>query len=414
MSPDEVKSLGVLGKAWRVLPFLLTMLLVLPGRTSGVGGVGSGGKGGLDEWGDLAEALDGGRTAILAYAMAEDRPWLFLVSASTRGRLPVVRVIPLATTRRELAPRIAEFQRLVAERRPEYEAEARRLYDLLVRPAVAELRGPGTLCIVPDGILWEVPFQALLSPAGRHLLEDYAIYYAPSLTTLREIARRAPSRRDPPSLLALGNPSPSGGLLARLRETRRGERFAPLPEAELEVRLIAGLYGADRSRMLLREEASERAFKTLARGRQTLHFATHGVLDNRQPLFSYLLLADPQEQPDEDGVLEAREIMQLRLDADLVVLSACETARGKVGAGEGVVGMTWAFLMAGCRTVVVSQWKVDSTRTAELMVQFFQFLKEAPRTRAEALRLAALRLIRDSGARHPYYWAGFIVAGSDR
>lgn len=408
MSPDEVKSLGILGKAWRVLPFLLTMLLVLPGRTSG----GGGGKGNLDEWSNLSEALDGGRTAILAYAMAEDRPLLFLVTASTRGRAPVVRAIPLEATARDLAPRIAELRRLVTERRPDYQAEARRLYDLLIHPAAAELRGPGTLCIVPDGILWEVPFQALLSPAGRHLLEDYAIYYAPSLATLREIKRRASSRRDSPTLLALGNPSPSGGLLARLRETRRGERFAPLPEAELEVRLIAGLYGADRSRTLLREEASEQAFKTLARGRQTLHFATHGVLDNRHPLFSYLLLADPEDQPGEDGVLEAREILQLRLDADLAVLSACETARGKVGAGEGVIGMTWAFLMAGCRTVVVSQWKVDSVKTAELMVEFFQFLKSG--NKAQALRQSALRMVGDPRTRHPYYWAGFIVAGSDR
>ena len=130
------------------------------------------------------------------------------------------------------------------------------------------------------------------------------------------------------------------------------------------------------------------------------------------------MLANSGESDKEDGLLEAREIMNLNLRADLVVLSACETARGRIGAGEGVIGMSWAFFVAGSRTTVVSQWEVDSASTAELMVGFFQRLKGATgksgTTKSTALRLAALKLMKNPRYQHPYYWAGFVVVGNDR
>jgi CHAT domain-containing protein len=181
---------------------------------------------------------------------------------------------------------------------------------------------------------------------------------------------------------------------------------------------VARIYGADRSRVFVGREAEERQFKLLASNYSAIHFATHGVLDNRQPLYSYLLLANSGGSDKEDGLLEAREIMNLNLRADLVVLSACETARGRIGAGEGVIGMSWAFFVAGCRTTVVSQWEVDSASTAELMVGFFQRLKGADgrngTTKSIALRLAALKLMKNPRYQHPYYWAGFVVVGNDR
>src|SRR5262249_39301301 len=106
----------------------------------------------------------------------------------------------------------------------------------------------------------------------------------------------------------------------------------------------------------------------------------------------------------------------LDLNADLVVLSACETARGRVGKGEGIIGMNWALFVAGCLTTVVSQWKVASASTAELMFDFHRHLKSSgahgrAMTKAEALRQAALALMRDGKHRHPFYWAGFVVVG---
>jgi CHAT domain-containing protein len=125
-------------------------------------------------------------------------------------------------------------------------------------------------------------------------------------------------------------------------------------------------------------------------------------------------MARDENDATDDGLLEAREIMQLNLHADLVVLSACQTARGRIGAGEGMVGMSWAFFIAGVPTMAASQWKVDSASTAKLMVDFHKRLKDgAPdsQTKARALRQASLALMKDPRYRHPYFWAGFVLMG---
>ena len=143
-----------------------------------------------------------------------------------------------------------------------------------------------------------------------------------------------------------------------------------------------------------------------------LHFATHGLLDNRNPLFSYLTLAQAAGDKNEDGLLEAREIINMDLHAKLAVLSACQTARGRVGAGEGVIGMSWALFVAGVPTTVASQWNVDSASTTSLMIDFHRRLTTRPReAKAEALRQAALGLLKSERYRHPFYWAGFVMIG---
>jgi CHAT domain-containing protein len=143
-----------------------------------------------------------------------------------------------------------------------------------------------------------------------------------------------------------------------------------------------------------------------------LHFATHGLLDNRNPLFSYLTLAQTAGDKNEDGLLEAREIINMDLHAKLAVLSACQTARGRVGAGEGVIGMSWALFVAGVPTTVASQWNVDSASTTSLMIDFHRRLTTRPReAKAEALRQAALGLLKSERYRHPFYWAGFVMIG---
>ena len=157
--------------------------------------------------------------------------------------------------------------------------------------------------------------------------------------------------------------------------------------------------------------------KTEAAKYEVLHFATHGLLDNRNPMFSYLTLAQTAGDPNEDGLLEAREILNMNLHAKLAVLSACQTARGRVGAGEGVIGISWALFVAGVPTTVASQWKVDSASTTSLMIDFHRRLTMRPanaklkEAKAEALRQAALRLMRSERYRHPFYWAGFVMIG---
>jgi len=134
-------------------------------------------------------------------------------------------------------------------------------------------------------------------------------------------------------------------------------------------------------------------------------------------MYSHVLLSAGGPGSKEDGLLEAWEIMRMDLKADLAVLSACETARGRIGAGEGVIGLTWAFFVAGVPTTVVSQWKVESTSTAKLMLAFHGNLKapgsHSPSTfqKARALQRAELQLLHNPQYAHPFYWAGFVVVG---
>jgi CHAT domain-containing protein len=142
------------------------------------------------------------------------------------------------------------------------------------------------------------------------------------------------------------------------------------------------------------------------------------MLNNASPMYSHLVLAPGDKN--EDGLLEAWEIMQLDLKADLAVLSACETARGRFGAGEGMIGLTWSLFVAGVPTTVVSQWKVESASTRDLMVSFHRGLSSSPRdskakaTKTEALRRASLKLLKNPETSHPFYWAGFVLVGDGR
>jgi CHAT domain-containing protein len=265
----------------------------------------------------------------------------------------------------------------------------------------AVLNGKTDLTIVPDGMLWDLPFQALQSSAGRYLIEDAAISYAPSVTVLRETMRL---RRRPasPSLLAFGNPASTTG----------GE---PLPDAEVQVLQLGKWYGAS-SRVYVGADASEARWKAEASRHDILHLASHGVVDNRSPLYSYVALASSGPGGTDDGLVEAWEIMGLPLKANLVVLSACETARGQVSAGEGVIGLMWAVFVAGAPATLVSQWKVDSSSSTTLMVGFHKAWNggRSGVSKARALQSASLELLRARDSAHPFHWAGYILAGDPR
>jgi len=264
-----------------------------------------------------------------------------------------------------------------------------------------------------------LPFQALLDERDRYLIERSAVSYAPSLTVLREMRARSDKRRaesSPSTLLALGNPLIGQETVERAGLTMRDGKLYPLPEAEAEVRALGRLYGARRSKVYIGPQAREDRLKAEAGQARILHFATHGVLNNAAPLYSYLALA--QGDKNEDGLLEAWELMQLDLKADLAVLSACETARGRTSAGEGVIGLTWALFVAGAPATVVSQWEVESASTRDLMLGFHRQLR-APRaasklTKAESLRRAALNLMKNPETNHPFYWASFVLVGDGR
>jgi CHAT domain-containing protein len=314
----------------------------------------------------------------------------------------------LGTNREEIERVAHRFAIRLGRRDLLYAKDARLLYDALLQP-VADLiprRTPVTL--VPDGFLWNVPFDALMSPAHRFIAQTHAINYAPSVTMLDAAERNHVPPRDDHELLAVGDPLLSTSTRGKAA-TYRDLSLGALPDAAREVRKLAELYGASRSVVLTHEAAREAMVKRLAPGYRVIHLATHGIVDDESPLYSALVLARAENDP-EDGLLEMREVRELDLHADLIVLSSCDTARGTLYPGEGVVGLSWAFLLSGCPTTVVSQWKAESRSTSRLMIEFHRRLL-AGATKAAALQGAKLALMRDPRYAHPFYWAPFIVVG---
>lgn len=379
------------------------------------------------------ELLRGGRTALVEYALSDDKAYLFVITENAAGSArrtneagdATLKVYTLPASSEELGRKAAAFRRTLADHGLDYEAAARELYDLLLKPAEEQLRGVETLCVVPDGALWETPFQALRSPSNRFLIEDYAVHYAPSLGVLREMQGSKVRATPPSELLAIGAPPARGQAIAAAAAAAKSTigrvesraRRSDLPEAEREVKSLWRLYGPKRSAVYVGADARESTFKADASRYRVLHLATHGVFDDRHPMYSHLILAESGDG--EDGLLEAWEVARLDLRADLAVLSACQTARGRAGSGEGLIGMTWALFVAGCPSTVASQWKVEATSTTEFTLALHRNLAgergvtAAPKTqaKAEALRRAALQLLGRDEYRHPFYWAGFALVG---
>jgi CHAT domain-containing protein/Tfp pilus assembly protein PilF len=363
----------------------------------------------LKEAGELAKDS---KTALLEYAVADEKTYLFALTINTatpnRPQEPTLRLYELKIRRPELAEKVQRLRDRIANNDLDYAALASELYTLLVAPARQQLAGKTNLVIVPDDILWETPFQALRAADGRFLIQQASVSYAPSLTVLREISKlRKP--KSAPTLLAMGNPKLTETTVSRSKNVLMSGSFEALPEAERLVKELAQVYGVKSSKVFVGAEAREEVLKAESNKYRILQLATHGVINNASPMYSHIVLAASSEAK-EDGLLEAWEIMQMDLQADLAVLSACETARGRIGAGEGVIGLSWALFVAECPTTVVSQWKVESTSTTELMLQFHRRL-QAGMTKSEALRQAALKLMADKRLNHPFYWAGFIVVG---
>ncbi|MBC7909798.1 MAG: CHAT domain-containing protein [Pyrinomonadaceae bacterium] len=399
---------------------------------------------------ELGALVPDEKTALVEFVVGEDRTLVFVITKSDKAQPQQIKSVPelhaytLNIKRADLTKRIANFRQQLAARDLLFSVGAKELYQLLLAPAAAELQGRTRLILVPDGALWELPFQALLSPQNEYVVEWHALSYAPSLSVLGEMARRRKTRgthqADKATLLAFGNP-----VLDAVREnvgrasnnqmmaTANGRTFAALPEAERQVRALATLFGAGRSRVYTGKDALEEKLKREAGSYRIVHLATHGVLDDVSPLYSYILLNGSDNESNrpgaiktsngapaavrEDGLLEAWELMQLNLHTDLVVLSACETARGRIGHGEGMIGLSWALFVAGSPTTVASQWKVESASTTELMLSFYRHLQSASgnaskaETKAEALRQASLSLLRSQRSAHPFYWAGFVIIG---
>ncbi|HYX24744.1 MAG TPA: CHAT domain-containing protein [Thermoanaerobaculia bacterium] len=375
---------------------------------------------------DLAaarSALDPG-TVWLSYFVARDETFLFVVTPAASGEAEGLRVFRIALGEEALAAETAVLRGLILRGRDQQQVEpallvqGRKLYDLLLAPAAPWIGRAERLLISPDGPLHTLPFAALVRP-GREpewLLEWKPIHTVLSATLYAELKR---GRRARPagggSLVAFADPihpAVPGATAAPddppLRRYRAG--LPPLPGAQEEVQALAALFGPD-ARVYTGAAATKARVEHLPAPARCLHFACHALLDRRFPLDSALALAT--SSADDNGMLQAWEIFErLRIDADLVTLSACGSGLGREAGGEGLIGLTRAFQYAGARSVLASLWGVSDRSTAALMAGFYARLR-AGSPKDVALAEAQRELL---GGRfpHPYSWAAFELNGDWR
>jgi len=359
-------------------------------------------------------------TAVLEYFVGEDNRFIFVV---TREK---VLIVPLKVGSRSLFEKIREFRvravegitldRLLSKM---YENPLLELYEILIQPIERELSGKKHLVVVPHGMLHYLPFQALLSKERKYLIESFTISYLPSASVLKYA--RAKNRGNRVDLFAAGNPS---------------TELSPLPAAEVEVKEVSTIFG---KKLVL---TGRQATKSSVRGQSPKYdmvlLSTHGEMIDSDPLKSNLRFA-PLER--DDGKLTVSEIFDMEIKANLVTLSACETAlvKGEAGdfpRGDDLVGLSRAFIHAGAPSVLASLWKVSDDSTVKLMKSFYQNMKGM--SKAEALRQAQIDLMRSTvrftitragggiiqptqplseevlECSHPFFWAPFILVGDWR
>jgi CHAT domain-containing protein len=352
------------------------------------------------------------KSILFEYVVAEEQSILFVVSRKNED-IPIVRMYTIHVSRDRLSQLVQRFRKQLAEQDPGFRALSKQLYRMLIKPAEAEFtRNTDSIIVVPDRDLWELPFQALLDSQNRYLLQKGAVSYAQSMTVLHEMINLQPNQSSSTTLLAFANPQIASETSDRLKSFRSEETFYPLPEAERNVKSLATLYGSKNSLTVTGINATEEVFKKEANGFDVIHIAAHGFISDSDPMYSHLILAKGSKK--EDGLLEPWEVLDMNLNASLIVLSACETARGKVSSGEGMIGFTWAFFVAGTPSTIVSQWKVDAVSTTQLMNEFHLNWRRNGMTKAESLRRAALKVMATQEFSHPFSWAGFVLIGDPR
>src|SRR5262245_1958702 len=367
----------------------------------------------------VQQLLDPG-TSLLEYFVTDKEVFAWVVE---REKLQFQRVELPKEKLSELVKILRESIFTLGEREKFNETSAV-LHKQLIEPLLPHITGK-ELIIVPHDVLHYVPFHALVGPDGRYLIEKYPVYYLSSASLLQFVKEKRKAGGE--KVLAFGNPD-------------LGDPEKNLEYAELEAEEVKNVY--PQSTVYVKKEASEEKSKSLSPSYDILHFATHAQLNEDDPLSSAVLLAKEEK---EDGRLEVREIFGMELKANLVVLSGCDTALGKLSTGDELVGLTRAFIYAGTPSVVASLWSVDDSSTAQLMASFYRNLKTM--SKVEALRQAQLELIRGEGrsdmlarrgvggigklgetqksespsqkpisisTSHPYFWAPFVLVGDGK
>ena len=361
-------------------------------------------------------------TLLLSYSLGEERSYLWAVAADRIESFE----LPGRARVEQLARKVnEELSRFDVEGRRQEMDDAAALGRLLLGPVAGRLQGK-RLVVVPDGALEYVPFGALPSPEGPEaapLIERHEIADLPSASALA-VQRRLLERRPPAAkrLAVIADP------VFDLRDPRMAVRFAVrsgegeppaferLPASRQEAEAIAALVPRGESMLALGFDAAlPRVLGDRLSGFRIVHFATHGVIDAERPALSGLALSmvDAAGHPQE-GFLHLHDVYNLKLDADLVVLSGCRTALGKEVRGEGLIGLTRGFQYAGATRVLASLWRVEDQATAALMTRFYRALWIDKLPPAAALRQAQLGVRGQRRWRDPCFWAGFVLEGDWR
>ncbi|HRI78020.1 MAG TPA: CHAT domain-containing protein, partial [Cyclobacteriaceae bacterium] len=377
----------------------------------------------LPPWSEVKKSLDA-KTAIVSYTLTDSAKYILIGNSSKL----ILKEIPPKT---DLDKMVRGYVNQIKFQGPGVRAAAIQLTEILWTPveaALTEFGGIENVIIIPDGPLNYLPFESL--GKDHYLIEKYTIHYQLSGALLSNTAQN--KTKNKPSFIALApvfadketnfvNKSCERFVkMAHKADTTSrafsltGDYIAPLPATETEVEQINQIH-IDKgifTKYFTREAAREELIK---KGELNdfdyIHFATHGFVNAQYPELSGLLLTQDANSA-EDGILYTGEILGLNLKADLVTLSACETALGKKVAGEGVRGLTTAFLFAGAKSVVASLWKVADESTSILMIAFYTELLSG-KDKASALRAAKLTLINGGKYYHPFYWAPFVQIGGN-
>lgn len=361
--------------------------------------------------------------ALLEYSITASRAYLFVISRNGTQWLDLGSPETFKDQATDYRKATTDYDFIVNESAQAdklYRSSARALYQFLLKEAIDILPNEvERLTIIPDGAMSELSMEAFLtkdvegSPTDYaklpYLIHDFELSYAYSLTFLTQT--QSPKSRV--AKTTFGGFAPAYAItLDNEREARSDQLDKPegLEGATAEVKQINEVYDGD---VWLGEEATESNFKKHASEYQLLHLAMHGHLDNQNPLYSELRFASLEDSTN-DGHLDVSEIYDLQLQADLVVLSACNTGTGKLQEGEGSISLSRAFAYAGCPSVIMSLWKVPDLMTSKIMVELYQNLEQDfPKDAAlRSAKLTYLDEVNDPFEAHPYFWAGFVLMGN--
>lgn len=376
---------------------------------------------------DVVQATLNPHEAVIEYFWGKDHLSLFVIS-STGTELIQNPVGDLLSDLSDMRTILSDFQlpindSLQAVQFSEFCQVSVRLYQSLISDILSNKPDVKTLMIVPDRELGYLPFEMLLThePNERtfsklayedlpYLLKTHQIRYEYSSTLALETMTFSHPTKTYAGFAPTYPLISSMNEHARFVQVLRGTQpeFAALRYNQPEVQQAASLFGGEQ---YLGPQASLEQFRTHAPGHQILHLAMHAYVNDSLPLLSGLVFAKGEDSVSEQ-ILYSQDLYNMNLNADLAVLSACETGYGKIQRGEGIMSLARAFKYAGCPNILMTLWTADDQASGELVADFFHYLKEGKK-KDEALRLAKLDYLRDGKKKHPSYWANFVLVGDD-